>query len=105
MPRGEEDEEWKMRGNEGEKKQWGEERGWWRKTGPDREKNQKQKEREKPGEPKGSIGGEHPKSPHTTTLLQVRRVDGGDDAPFINICRRTLNSSLVANENRYRVCS
>lgn len=26
----------------------------------------------------------------------------GDDARFINIYRRTLNSSLVANENRYR---
>lgn len=100
-----EDEEWKMRGVEGEKKRL-------REIGGEDGRNRKreapaERARGKPGEPRGSIGGHRPpqKSAHYHPPGYVRRVDGGDDARFINICRRTLNSSLVANENRYRVWS
>lgn len=70
--------------------------------GAEREKRRRKEREGKPGELRGSIGGHRPpqKSAHYHPGTKGRR--RGDDARFINIYRRTLNSSLVANENRYR---
>lgn len=90
LARRREDEEWKMRGVEGEKKRRvvaGDGRDGKREATTARARGES-------GEPRGSIGGHRPpqKSAHYHPRL-VRRVDGGDDARFINIRRRTLNSS------------
>lgn len=97
-----EDEEWKMRGVEGEKKRPG--------VGGRREEPKERSAGRKSERETGRaerVDRWAPTTPKVRALppAWVRRVDGGDDARFINICRRTLNSSLVANENRYRVWS
>jgi len=97
-----EDEEWKMRGVEGEKKRPGV--GGRREEPKERSAGRKSERETRRAE---RVDRWAPTTPKVRALppAWVRRVDGGDDARFINICRRTLNSSLVANENRYRVCS
>lgn len=88
-----------MRGVEGEKKRRGAAGG-----GRDGKREATAaRARSESGEPRGSIGGHRPpqKSAHYHPP-RYRRVDGGDDARFINICRRNVKQFLVADENRYR---
>jgi len=79
-----------VRGVEGEKKRTGVSGGQEK----PKERKATERARGKLGEPRGSIGGHRPpqKSAHYHPP-GYGRVDGGDDARFINICRRTLNSS------------
>lgn len=93
------------------------ERGRWREkateSGGGRGEEERPKERSRPaerareksGEPRGSIGGHRPsqKYARTTTRLGYEGSLEATTLGFINIYRRTLNSSAVANENRYRV--
>lgn len=107
LPRGERTRSGKWEGSRERKSGWGPAGGG---AGAGRNRKREapaERARGKAGEPRGSIGGHRPpqKSARYHPPGYVRRVDGGDDARFINICRRTLNSSLVANENRYRVWS